>query len=123
MLRRMRASRRYFQEEEGVGGDSKISSVPQHPHRRYQKRRLNRETYPTGSSVAAAVRRRPRGGGQKDQRENSSSPPSYPSASPVGTSGDEMTITDSPTSQQTYPDDDELSSTHDWDEEEFPTVS
>ncbi|KAL5968790.1 hypothetical protein TSMEX_003508 [Taenia solium] len=89
MLRRIRPSRRYLASTAGEGVETNQPS-----HRRYQKRRLHRETIgsSSGGGTAAAVnRRRPNNsvaGSRRDfHREQSSSPPSY--SGRTDTDGDE----------------------------------
>ncbi|VDL89737.1 unnamed protein product [Schistocephalus solidus] len=101
-----------------------------HPARRYQKRRLNRENQPSGSSVAAAVRRRPRNsctGARSSQGSPSgecdlSSSPSAPTwdaeSSATEDAMDETTVTESTELHEGY-----ASSNHEWDEPDFPATN
>ncbi|KAL5110789.1 hypothetical protein TcWFU_008386 [Taenia crassiceps] len=89
MLRRIRPSRRYLASTTGEGVETNQLS-----HRRYQKRRLHRETIgsSSGGGTAAVVnRRRPNNivavSRQGFQREQSLSPPSY--SGRTDTDGDE----------------------------------
>ncbi len=73
MLRRMRPSRSYLASTTGEPAE------PAQPHRRYQKRRLNRESYHqvSGSGGSAAVVSRRRPVANRPLRDRSSSPPTY----------------------------------------------
>ncbi|KAL7064719.1 hypothetical protein AAHC03_05556 [Spirometra sp. Aus1] len=127
MLRRMRPSRTYLA---SIGVITESPAQVTHPARRYQKRRLNRESQPSGSSVAAAVRRRPRNncasarnnqGSSSGERDPSSSPsaPAWDAESSATEDAvDEMTVTESTEVHEGY-----ASSNHEWDETDFPAVS
>ncbi len=92
MLRRMRPSRSYLAATTGEPAE------PAQPHRRYQKRRLNRESYHqvsgSGGSAAVVTRRRPVA--NRPLRDRSSSPPTY--AGRTDTDG-EMTVKGSSSGQ------------------------
>ena len=88
MIRRMRPSRSYLAGSAGEG-----SEAAQLSHRRYQKRRLHKETGGVGSgggTAAAVSRRRPNNGLPSQRslpRDQSSSPPTY--SGRTDTDGDE----------------------------------
>lgn len=95
MLRRMRPSRNYMAQS---SGEVTVENVTQ-PQRRYQKRRLTRESREgSGGSAAAVVsRRRPLTSRQTMPRDRSSSPPS--NSGRTDTDGDTPTVRGSSSSQ------------------------